>query len=44
VRAAEAQVGLAALVTAMARRPKLTAAVEKVIPEMKLLPTLETSA
>jgi hypothetical protein len=43
VRVPEARVGLAALVTVMARRPELAPLIERHLPEMKLLPTLETA-
>jgi hypothetical protein len=44
VRPAEARVGLAAVVGVLARRPELASPVRRLLPEMELLPTLETSA
>jgi hypothetical protein len=44
VRPAEARVGLAAVVGVLERRPELAEAVARVLPEMLVLPTLETTA
>lgn len=44
VRPAEARVGLAAVVGVLARRPELAATAARVLPEMEVLPTLETTA